>query len=212
MVDLYRCQVVLPYGSGLPEDVSTNTFYTEVADTDGLTAFLAGLVAFYNDSYGGSGHGLSYYISEYISRDTDACKIRVYDMGDPEPRPLLLEQPFSLAEDGDTSSLPLEVSLCNSYKAIGASNPRKRGRVFIGPLGLVSLNSNGGPSTPLIQAMAAAAEALQAGGSGPDPYTWVGYSQAAGLPFVIHDGWVDNEFDTQRRRQIRATDRTTWTV
>jgi hypothetical protein len=39
---------------------------------------------------------------------------------------------------------------------------------------------------------------------------WVVWSEADQDAGSVFDGWIDNAFDTQRRRGVQASSRTTW--
>lgn len=120
--------------------------------------------------------------------------------------------------------LPSEVALCGTYHAaLGGTveeqviggvttrpRARKRGRLYIGPLvqpavGAI-VNGEVRPAVNLQEDIEYACEQLVAGG----PSDWVVWSRAAGLTYIITGGWVDDAFDTQRRRGGAATNRTAW--
>lgn len=92
---------------------------------------------------------------------------------------------------------------------------RRRGRLFIGPLNQSAVQAGSAPARPsagLIGSLTAAADKLevdsslvQGAGSG-----WAVFSPTSGSWVLVEGGWVDNRFDTQRRRLIGATSRTTW--
>lgn len=135
----------------------------------------------------------------------------------------------------DGPPLPSEVACCLSYKSTlsGAVPPaRRRGRIYFGPLGMGSVNDSG--THPVVLALLqdtllAAAPTLKAAltAIGVD---WSVYSRPfpgrpetdrpgnprgplpalparAGAVFHITNFWVDNSFDTIRKRGERATSR-----
>lgn len=215
-----QVQARLPYMTGLPRDLTVNTFNFVAADEGGgpeLLADLGNLVkAFYNDAPGAD-HSIAYYLSGVINRA--ACKNVFYnvnlasgEIGEP-----IAEQTFSLAGAASGATpLPLEVAVCTSYKASDGSIPlaRRRGRVYLGPLNTTVLNISGdypAPSSAFVnqvvwasKQLATASEALGA--------PWAVWSRAQAGAYGIDSGWVDNEFDTQRRRGVEATSRGTWTI
>jgi len=138
---------------------------------------------------------------------------------------------------GAGQPLPQEVALCMSFKSADEDGPlrRRRGRIYIGPLGEAhnaeAVDGAGRPTEVLINAINFAASRLQdqasdiatepVGSSTP----WVVYSRPttdawnathpgderlSGSFHRVTDGWVDNEWDTQRRRGLKATTRSTW--
>lgn len=199
---LTRLVVTLPYTTGLPEDVAQNVWYADgsLSSTLMLGEFGPRIVDFYNE--------LNAYLSPYIS-DLD-CTITAYDMTDPSPRAPVGVLPFSIATSG-TSSLPLEVALCLSYRAqhvSGVAPARERGRLYLGPWNSGALRSDVPSSRPLqelIDDIAIAAAALLA--ENTSEATWVIYSPTQGGGLPITNGWVDNAWDTQRRRGSEPTSR-----
>jgi len=90
---------------------------------------------------------------------------------------------------------------------------RLRGRVFLGPLdrGASSGGANGEARVPsVVRAdIAAAAHAILVTEAGA-AQKWEVWSDRAWSGAVVVGGWVDDRFDTQRRRLEKATTRTTF--
>lgn len=215
-----QIQARLPYMTGLPRDLTVNTFNFVAAGggpTPGLLADLDNLVkAFYNDAPGAD-HPIAYYLSGVINRA--ACKNAFYnvnlvsgEIGDP-----ILETTWSLAGvAAGATPMPLEVALCASYKASDGSIPlaRRRGRLYLGPLNTTVLNVTGdypAPSSPFMNQIVWASKQL-ATASAALGAPWAVWSRAQAGAYGIDAGWVDNEFDTQRRRGVEATSRKSWTI
>ena len=99
----------------------------------------------------------------------------------------------------------------------GATRPkaRTRGRIYIGPLNIDAItNESGDPTYPapdnmFISTLKESAEnfaaRVAAGG-----YTWCVWSQRELAMRFVTQGWVDNAWDTQRRRGVAPTTRTSW--
>lgn len=216
-----RHQVILPYTSGFARDVSVNVWHSTAVDVDGADQALnisPLLAQFYNgEAIDPAGNKIANYLSPVLSRAANVCKIKSYDLADPEPRTPVLEYSFTLGASGDTSSLPYEVALCASF--IGEDTPiptsirRRRGRVYLGPFNVDALPPAGVPA-PLPALVAAIADASERLITSVEALTgderMVVYSRVGSTPYPIYAGWVDNEFDTQRRRQRDATARTEW--
>jgi len=127
------------------------------------------------------------------------------------------------------SSLPNEVALCQSFMSTAEDGPvrRRRGRIYLGPFGEAfndedDVNHNGAPVQLLIDMMATAGsrmiETSNDGTIAGVSIPWVVYGRrkltTPTHSASVHDvdsGWVDNEWDTQRRRGQKATSRTTFT-
>lgn len=211
-------RAVIAHTSNLPRDVSVNTFHFEsVAFTPEMIEDLSdAVIAFYNTTVAG-GHAVCEYISNRLSR-TNNSRIEVYNMADVEPRVPVFTKTWTLGAAANTVSLPAEVAVCASYHGSavsGVPQARRRGRIFIGPLtnGAMSGGANevARPNSALITTLVNAshdlcAEAVDLGAH------WAVYSRVLGTTTPIVGGWVDNDFDTQRRRSAEATDRTLWTL
>jgi len=150
---------------------------------------------------------------------TGEWRIKVYDLDDPAPRvPIIDNVQTSLGGSG--SALPAEVAICCSYQAVrqsGNDQANRRGRVFIGPLGDVSVNtadSSDVESRPTTAAMNTIINGIAqlAVPVGDSAVKWVVYSPTLDAFAEVDNLWIDNAFDTQRRRGVRATARTTLSV
>jgi hypothetical protein len=212
---IIRTQVVFQGASQLPEDRFINTFHfrhvdgSPGIDSADLAEIDARLTAFYNTP-GPSGNSISKYLSGEIVKTSEAAQFRSYDLGEAHPREPHITT-WTPAATADAARLPTEVAICGSF--YGSRNiPRQRGRVYIGPLALGALDqSTGRPHSAARVAIAESLEYLAESGTLLD---WVAYSTVnpAGSSVSVTDGWVDNAFDTQRRRGIEATARTVWTA
>lgn len=212
-----RAVVTLPYTSGLPEDVVTNTFHftTQTVPPSGgeLTTLMDQLEGFYNTSTGVAGDQISGFLGDLVSRAAAACTIEIFNLADAEPRIAIAARQWTLgAADAATNTAP-EVALCLSFQAplqSGIPQARRRGRVYIGPFIQSVVGATGRPGSNLINSLVAAGngmlDALQVAG-GP---RWVVYSRLNNAAYEITNGWVDNEFDTMRSRGRKPTTRTTF--
>lgn len=206
----YRIQFTLPSTTLLPRDDVVNTFHVQADDV--AMANLCGQ-AIWDEFYSVVGE----YVGPQISRSVDV-NVRIYDLADAEPRtPVSDGSAGILAASSDGTALPAEVAVCLSLEALQASgaNPqRRRGRLFFGPLNgdaLAASGSYGRPSASLRGSMTTAAEAagnaiIALGGF------WCIYSRADDAFRAVIRGWVDDEFDTQRRRGRDASSRLLFTL
>jgi hypothetical protein len=214
-------QVVLPYTTGLPEDVAINTWHFCGAGATDHTLAAGWLGAFY-DSVGPR-------LSSAISRTTNAVTYNVYDLSRPKPNPPIAVYNDTIpAKTTNYVNMPGEVSLVGSYQAApraGYVQARRRGRVYLGPVAEdPSLTSVANPSSALVSALVAAMDTLWDSSEASSLCRWMQFSPTnaggwmipgqSGPPNLdagaspIDNGWVDNEWDTQRRRQTAATSRT----
>lgn len=212
---IVRAMAVLQGPSGLARDRYINTWHFDVTATS-ITPDVATNIGSSLDLFYGPVDG-------FIRSQLDRVDYRLYDLNEPEPRePTLVAaaaQPSGLGE-----ALPFEVATCLSFYG-GRNLPRRRGRIYLGPLTTACMESkagNGepGPSLAFRTAMLDGAEALggavrTAGGDGAG--SWVVYSPTAAAAggvstHAVSDAWVDDAFDTQRRRGDDPTTRTTRSI
>lgn len=221
IADHYLSQVIFKSIEG--EDV--NTFVNTSYWFDPGGAFTFSQVAdkletiweqFYNGDNGAAPAAITAYMGRQINWSDIALK--VYDLGVaapriPEVRSLEMTQPSA------AGALPNECAIVLSYRSGagttggGSSDPRKRGRMFLGPWkdGAVTFSSGtdgDAKVTPnLLLAIVEAADYLL---TEPEDLSWQQYSRVANDMSVVAGGFVDNRFDTQRRRGQVATTRTTF--
>lgn len=201
---LLRCQVNLRSKSLVAEDDIINTWhFVTVGETsvqDGATECWNLLDDFYQA------------IKGYLSSTLDPAQglVKVYDMEDPEPRAPVYENALS-ALANTTTTLPREVALCLSFQAVkasGVNQARRRGRVYLGPFTDATANdSTGRPGTGLTGAVRTAADALVTASKASAVVKWVVWSPTEQVSVVVDNGWVDDEWDTQRSRGLQAVNR-----
>lgn len=190
-------QVTIPYYTNIPEDVSVNTwsFSNDVGSID-----VAQVGAFMQTLY-------TAFLA-YASPILDFTRVqgKFYDRADPEPRDPFFEAEFDLGDDNlANDSLPYEVAMCLSFHAqyaSGSPKARRRGRVYLGPLGA---NTGAAGSldeacmTDILDAYVAAWTELT--DAGLVHSVW---SPTDGVARTVTTAWMDNAYDTQRRRGVRA--------
>ncbi len=131
---------------------------------------------------------------------------RVYDMADAKPRPV---KAFGapMATTGTGAAGPREVALCLSYFS-ERNLPRFRGRLYIGPYRADFMGER--PTTVMRDGLVTLAGQLAAiGGVDVD---WGLWSPTRNAFSKITAGWVDDEWDTIRKRGRKPTTRTTFTT
>lgn len=210
--------VTLRHRTLLPKDVSINTFHLSAPDTSQATldAIALAIERFYRTPYDVDSDAVGSFISNVVLRASGS--IEIYDWADPSPRVPIAFYPMELAANGVTSSLPNEVALCVSWQGdrqSGVNQARRRGRIFLGPLSTNATttvaNEPARPATAFIIAARRASERLVTELS-EDEVRLAVWSRVSSQLTPVTNGWVDNDFDTQRRRSTIPTSRSTWTI
>lgn len=234
---LMRAQVTLHHGTGVAENDVVNTFHFDGDDFPGNDDAIYhdvvddGLQAFYN--------ALASYYSDVL---TGGYTLKIFDMADPPTRVPEFTADRTIAGFGSTElNLPSEVAVVGSFAGAAVSGipvATRRGRVYIGPLNASSMQQTGSRVrvndnllTDLRDALAVlgrldipAASQMSVRHSIYSP-TWNLGRPATpkGSPAIdphplgeafndVTRGWVDDAFDTQRRRGEDAASRLTYTV
>jgi hypothetical protein len=203
---IYRAQVIIGMTSQIPADYVTNSWALVTDEVDPpWPAITAAFKTFYDNL------ALNFYPGQVAQ---NGHVIKYTELPGTPPNYPVEEATFNFATAPTGETLPSEVALVSSFQDIrrpGEVQARKRGRVYIGPLktgtmtggrpGVVSI----GTLKTITRNLVVALEAIDSTGLG----IWSGANQ----DFVLAlNGWVDNAFDTQRRRGIESTARETWVL
>lgn len=215
-----RAQVNIPQASNLAADAAQNTLYfrdpgddVEVAADSAHDLITAFYTTFDQSIYSGA-------------TTLPAVTVKYYDLTDPEPRVPVFEAGFTITT-GTGAGYPSEVAICLSFQGereSGVNQARRRGRIYLGPLDAdVGTTSTGRVvvAPAAVTAITGAASTMATGlgqtavwcvfsptTAGPQPWS-AGVLDVAFTP--VTNGWVDNAFDTQRRRGTDSLVRTVWT-
>jgi len=224
---IIRAQVTVHLDGGLPETDVVNTFVFDADENNYATPeavipdLMTRLEAFYAVVDG--------FYPQQVAPTAD---VRLYNLRDAKPRAPIGTDTIALTLTDALDSLPTEVALCLSYegeRGSGIDMSHRRGRIYIGPLSAAfSVSTTSGPrvADANCQALADAGQDLRGVGTG---LRWAIYSPtlhegrpatAGGTnrppkpaiePHSIDDSvndvvktWVDDAFDTQRRRGRKA--------
>jgi hypothetical protein len=191
--------------SGLPEDRFVNTwhFVSSEVDSAARTAIAAQVISFYNGL--ATGQPLATFLSGKIKRTAQASQVRIYNLADVKPREPSIHT-FTL-EGGDSSQdLPNEVAVTMSFYA-DRNLPRQRGRLYLGPLKLLGVGNGVADSEVGANLKDGIWQGLDAMALVSGNAVWCVYSQMDGVMRPVSNVWVDNAFDTQRRRGAIASSR-----
>lgn len=230
----------LPHSNGLPADTFENVQHLEVAGSDPAGQDIIDAMNAFRDFYitdpGAQLNPLSEYISEVVNRGADACTILAYftnDLsGDTVFGSPIGQLSFTLPATSSTLQLPEEVAVVLSLHGdltnvpVSQANPspppatirpqqRRRGRLYLGPLGQNAGTETAGsyrPNVSIRQDIGTAFEAYYSAIVGVTPWVPAVWSKADEATHPITGGYVDDAWDTQRRRGLLPTLRTEFTI
>jgi len=201
-------QVTLKMKSGVTADYVSNTFHLiGIEEGTDDTAVATAIEELYDDLAPG--------LSSVVSQTGHILKL--YVTGAPAPNYPYAEIEFAMATDPTGATLPQEVACCISYEAkreSGLNQKRRRGRIYIGPLD-VAAGDLGRPTAGLIDLLLDSAETFALAIQAIDTLGvgfWGVYSPTNGSTQAIKTISVDNTYDTQRRRGLGSTNRTSRTL
>jgi len=188
--------VCLHNASGLPRDDSVNVLYFDVTAPDTHEGVADDIAAAYVT------------LSPHINSAFQTMTIKVYDPGQGPPK---LSKNYFFQPLGDAG--PTEVALCLSYKSDDPGNPkRRRGRIYLPFKNNVSVRPQAGQVTALLDFGDLLDDVGTFANTGWKLKSRIGNGTPLNPAPTYHDInsiSVDNEWDTQRRRGMRATARTT---
>lgn len=226
--------------NAMPDETVENVFHVgfNVATPVGtdVDQCLAAVVGFYTSTPVGGTDAVGEYIGESVSRVANACQVLAYltdDLsgntafgspidsvtftmptaltGDPYPE----EVAAVISYYGDLTDVPVSEPNPSPPPATIRPQQRRRGRTYVGPLQVAAGASGANQSRPKtafrtdctlsFKEMAVAI----AGGTAGDLGIW---SRADAEVWPAVAGWMDDAWDTQRRRGVAPTTRTTFTI
>jgi hypothetical protein len=216
-VAVILAQVVFEADTLLPEDRFVNTFHFNGVASDAVATDIASwLIDFYNTN-GTSGKSIADFMSPFIDSGVGVSRIKFYDVTSGPAGTPYHEIAWTLGPPDSAVALPNEVAMVLSFKSAplaGAQEARRRGRVYLGPLNGSANSSVSAQSRPDDGLRTAALEAAQRLHDGAEisAAPWVIFSRVNDSTSLVDIAWVDNAFDTQRRRGLAASSRTTVTL
>lgn len=198
---LYRATVIIKSVTNVIEDAATNTFHFDADTVGDLAAVSAALQTCYQ--------AMRTHYSNLMAQN--GHEIKYYRLSDPPPRATVRLDTFNFTTAPTVAPLPTEVAMTVSFQggaSSGQPQSRRRGRIFFGPLNTSAVDGSAflasGVRTAAVNAFGVLLDASQAATA----WKWSVFSTVNGTGVEVQNGWVDNAFDTQRRRGRRTTART----
>ena len=205
----YHAMAIRQGLSGQPDDVFVNNF-TFLADDNKVTAaddIAAALIDFYDVT--GPTQPLNAYRGVTVE---DLMTFKIYKLTDAKPREPLVRTHTTTVVRANSGLWPEESAVCLSFSAAPPHTPRRRGRVYLGPLNPACGTQEA--TTKICRVSDAAQQNIAAAAVRLANHVdagWLIHSTiGAGTFAAVETGWVDNAFDTQRRRGPKASTRFTW--
>ena len=134
--------------------------------------------------------------------------LKVYDLEEEKPRAPVYENTGEITLS-NSDSLPTECAAVLSFQATvesGENQKRRRNRVYLGPFA-VTANDDGMLLNGFVERLLFQGRLLLNASQDSDSWRWVVYSPTDDNAEPVWSGWVDNAWDTQRRRGLRKTAR-----
>lgn len=214
---ILRVQSAIPFQTNIPKDVTQNTWHflvTGSIDDALMTAVHTALTDFYN------------VVDQYMPGNNlvTTRTAKFYDLGQPAPRAPLATK-TSVHTYSAQPALPEEVAIVLSFQGdplSGANQKRRRGRVYLGPFSqtvCTTLLGRTRVDTAVRTALIAAAQTLHNTSLAATGWKWCVYSRTSAneggssesWAVPVAQGWIDDAFDTQRRRGPAPSTRSTFT-
>ena len=194
-----RYQIILPVDTMLPRDQIVNTVHFNHT-AESLTSdqsMCNDLATMYQTRYGST---------------TSQVTVKAYNIGPGKHSPLATATKGSAVWSANWMR---EVALCLSFAA-NKSDPTERGRVYLAPQIKVGTPTIGVATRPSQAAMDWALDFYRVANASFPDIGGVGvefgiYSPTSGKFTKATQAWVDDEWDTVRSRQLKATTRTSIT-
>lgn len=216
-----RINAEIPRDTNLPEDVAVNVWHfstssnIEPARSTEVQLALDELELFYGA------------VDQFLSLTTASPgTFTAYDLSEAKPRVPFISRDFTLVPGG--GAFPGEVALTLSFQGVevsGEPQARRRGRIYLGPLSSDTWVLSGGTSRPtfaLQDGLRDAGQALLTASEAAATWSWIVFSPTSAGPVdpvtglyanladgvvVVDNGWVDDAFDTIRKRGPAASSR-----
>jgi hypothetical protein len=201
----YRAQCEWRNVSGLQADSAVNTLYC-TADDDTAAGLFAATI-------GSAFTTFSVFMSNAILLGAAGLRIKLYDMADPEPREPIQTTTYTMTPSGSVLPMPLEVAIVLSYRSAyesGVAAASKRGRIYLPWLAEDNNDTTARPNSALVAGVLAIGTTIRAASVAASTWDWAQHSAKLDSYDTVIAGFVDNEWDTQRRRGRLATTRSTF--
>ena len=195
------------------EDVYVNTWHLNTAvvpDAGMLLGAATAIQEFYNVVAPLATNAIVHYMSGVAL--APGASIKIYNLGDLRPRQPIFSTKYDPTGGGAGLALPSEVACCLSFRGAivsGQVEARRKGRVYLGPLNTAACASDG-IAQPQRVAPVFQNDVLKAAQKLSQDLLVFAlhvavFSTVDQIGYPVVNYWIDNAFDTQRRRGERST-------
>lgn len=212
IADYFRVMAVWQRKTGLPSDVMVNSFVFRNQNLAGpLGGGLEGRIKTALDEFyfGRVGDTQGSISSHMRGGSFSGLTYRIYDLADTPPRPVHIEESgaYATAAFSTGNPLPEEVACVVSWQT-AVRGPHGRGRTFLGGFATEASGTDTETGTARVHAnlsgsIQTAADRLL-GDNNQDVELHILGAQG---PNRVRTGYVDNAWDTQRRRGLKSSSR-----
>jgi hypothetical protein len=232
-VTFYKTQCSLINDSAMDQDLAINTFYHQATNVGTDEEEAEDIETAVRNFYAAIDSMLSINV-----QSTNGLRIKSYNHTDVPPRVPVRDTLGDVTPGADFLPNECAIVLSfQQDPASGMNRRRQRGRVYIGPLSRASMEDGVGDARISAGAMSAIADGAVAhlqsfvGSASGSTFTWSVFSRSDALGLAVGEAgpateptysalqladgyhavesvWVDNAYDTQRRRGLVATIRT----
>lgn len=212
IADYFRVMAVWQRKTGLPSDVMVNSFVFRNQNLAGpLGGGLEGRIRTALDEFyfGRVGDTVASISSFMVGAAFEGLTYRIYDLADVPPRPVHVEESTAYGTGSFSTGTPLpEECACVVSWLTAVRGPHGRGRSFLGGFGnqAVSIDADSGTARvgPTLQSSIQTAADRLLGDNNQDVELHILGAQG---PNRVRTGYIDNAWDTQRRRGLKPTSR-----
>lgn len=204
--NLYQAQWIFQAASQRPEDAVTNTTHWHktgsISDFENVRDMLV-------DFYSVIPTGATNRVQDFFTTKglTGNWQLKMYKLSDDKPRAPAYTSQGSF-ELQNVASLPSEVALVMSFQTepeSGLPQARRRNRIYLGPFAGMANSEVGRPSNLLVETLLFAGHQMIVASDESIYWAWHVYSPTQNAHYPTISGWVDNAWDSQRRRGVDAT-------
>lgn len=140
--------------------------------------------------------------------------IKFYEIGNPAPNYPVYQTTFNLSSNPGDIQMPMEVALCISYANTTVNTvprARRRGRIYLSGWS-EAFNDAGRPVEANLSTLVGYYKTYADTVNAIPSFSAGIWSRADDFVYAIDTAWVDNEWDIQRRRGGKPTERQTVTI